>query len=157
MKIDSIWGSFFDWLGALVMACLMIITVMAVFCRYLLDAPLVWTEDVYPLLIMWTVMLGAVAAKRRNEHLRIAVLLERLSAKWRRRIILINQVLEILIIGVVGYFGFMLAMQAKYKVTNVLGIPFAWIDLAVPFGAVGYAAMCLSQIRITLAEGREKP
>ena len=43
-------------------------------CRYALHAPLIWSDELASLLFLWLVMLGAVAALARNEHMRLTFL-----------------------------------------------------------------------------------
>ena len=44
-----------------------------VLCRYVFDAPLVWSDELGASLFLWMVSLGAVIALRRGEHMRMTV------------------------------------------------------------------------------------
>ncbi|MFB9123135.1 TRAP transporter small permease [Paraburkholderia dipogonis] len=47
--------------------------------RYILHAPLVWSDELASMLFLWLAMLGAVIALRRGEHMRMTAR----SSAWR--------------------------------------------------------------------------
>ena len=66
-------------LGA-VMAAIVLITVAAVWWRYVLNAPIAWTEQVSNMLFVWTVFLGAAVLYREKLHIGVDMFLEMLPA-----------------------------------------------------------------------------
>jgi tripartite ATP-independent transporter DctM subunit len=52
--------------------------------RYALNSPLFWSDEVAGLLFLWLVMLGAVIALRRSEHMRMTALVARLPPRAER-------------------------------------------------------------------------
>ena len=58
------------WFALLVIAEIVILF-SGVVARYVLEAPLVWTDETASILFLWLAMLGAVVALRRNEHMRM--------------------------------------------------------------------------------------
>ena len=70
-------------LGA-VMAAIVLITVAAMWWRYVLDAPIAWTEQVSNMLFVWTVFLGAAVLYREKLHIGVDMFLEMLPARARR-------------------------------------------------------------------------
>ena len=45
-----------------------------VVARFVLHAPLVWSDELASILFLWLAMLGAVVALRRGEHMRMTAL-----------------------------------------------------------------------------------
>lgn len=60
--------------------------------RYVLDSPLVWTDELSSVLFVWLSMLGAVLALSRGEHMRMATLVQKASPAWQRRLDLLCDV-----------------------------------------------------------------
>jgi tripartite ATP-independent transporter DctM subunit len=79
------------WVGALcegLAAALVVVEVAILFAgviwRYVLDQPLIWSNELAEILFLWLVTLGAVVALRRSEHMRMTVLVGRLPEEGRR-------------------------------------------------------------------------
>ena len=54
-----------------------------VFARYVLDRPLVWSDELASALFLWLAMLGAVIALGRGEHMRLTAVVGMAPARWR--------------------------------------------------------------------------
>lgn len=65
-----------DWIAALGMAGLCLITMANVLVRYLSDESVAWTEEFSVFLLVLTTMAGTAAAAMRNNHIRIEFFLE---------------------------------------------------------------------------------
>ena len=55
-----------------------------VISRYVFNSPLLWSDELARFLFLWLSMLGAVVALRRNEHMRLSVLVNRASPSLQR-------------------------------------------------------------------------
>jgi TRAP-type C4-dicarboxylate transport system permease small subunit len=70
--------------SAAAVAATVIITCLAVFCRYVLDSALPWPEEIDGYLLIWISFLGAYLAAREGQHLGIDMLMDRLPEGGRR-------------------------------------------------------------------------
>jgi tripartite ATP-independent transporter DctM subunit len=52
-----------------------------VFARFVLNAPLVWSDELAGILFLWLAMLGAVIALQRGEHMRMTAIVNRLTPR----------------------------------------------------------------------------
>ena len=70
-----------------VCAALMVSIVLMLFsgvvARYLFSRPIGWIDEAVSLAFIWVAMLGSVLAMHRNEHLRLAMFVERMSLRAR--------------------------------------------------------------------------
>jgi len=68
-------------------ACLLVIEIAillaGVIARFVLDAPLVWSDELAGILFLWLAMLGAVLALQRGAHMRLSTLAARLPLRWQ--------------------------------------------------------------------------
>lgn len=66
------------WLGGAISTLLilttLVITIYAIFNRYVLNAPLLWADELIGYLLVALVMLGTAEAYRRNDHIAIDLL-----------------------------------------------------------------------------------
>lgn len=131
--------------GAL--AVLVILTVLSVVARYLFGLPFHWLEEVSGLLMIWIVMAGAVVCERHAQHLTISMLTDALPLRFRAFIELIVALLSIAILVYLTWLGLLLSLGARDKLTDILGMSWFWIDLAVPAGAGGIAVSMLLSLK----------
>jgi tripartite ATP-independent transporter DctM subunit len=87
---------------------------LGVFCRYVLRDALVWTDELAVLLLVWMAMLGAVTAYQRREHVRLTVIVNRMSARSA-------SVLEAISAVVVAIFALELLPASRAYLIQELG------------------------------------
>ncbi|SIQ28837.1 MULTISPECIES: TRAP transporter large permease [Acidiphilium] len=119
-----------DWVSQGLAAALVVIEIVILFVgvvfRYGLDKPLIWSNELAEILFLWLVSLGAVIALRRSEHMRMTVLVAKLSPSRQRflarlaGLIVAVFTLELIIPGL----DYMAAQQAI--TTPTLHIPGSW-------------------------------
>ncbi|MCU4159734.1 TRAP transporter large permease subunit [Acidiphilium sp. AL] len=119
-----------DWITQGLAAALVVIEIIILFAgiiwRYVLDKPLIWSNELAEILFLWLVSLGAVIALRRGEHMRMTVLVARLTPGRQRflariaGLIVAVFTLELIVPGI----GYMYEQQAI--TTPTLHIPGSW-------------------------------
>ena len=124
-----------DWLAKFFMVTIVIITVVAVFMRYILNDPLQWVEEVLIALYLWAIMLGAASAMKNRGHVSIDALVTVLPKTAQRYIQRFNDGVGIVVLSAFGWLGLQLSLAAGDKITPILGIKYTYVDLAVPVGA----------------------
>ncbi len=76
------------WLGGALSALLILvaffITIIAVFWRYVLSDPLLWTDDMTGWTLVALIMLGVSEAYRRGDHIAMDLLTEGLAGKAKK-------------------------------------------------------------------------
>jgi tripartite ATP-independent transporter DctM subunit len=82
-------------MAALLLVAMMGLVVIGVVFRYFLSTPIFWIDEVCSILFIWLSMMGAVIAIHRHEHLRLTLLIDRVSPRWRKRLDALGQVLVI--------------------------------------------------------------
>lgn len=130
MRLDEV-------IASLALFGLFVVAVANVFMRYLLSAPLAWSEEVLQLLMVWATFLGASALVRRNEHVLIGLLNDKLSprlAHWNTRVFNIGIVM--LCALAMLFWGAELLPFSRFRSTPMLQIPYYWIHVAIPISAV---------------------
>jgi len=72
-----------DWPAAALVLIETGILLAGVIWRYVLDAPLTWSDELASILFLWLAMLGAVIALRRGEHMRLTTLVNLMPPRAR--------------------------------------------------------------------------
>jgi tripartite ATP-independent transporter DctM subunit len=107
-----------------------------VIARYVLQSPLVWSDELASLLFLWLAMLGSVIALQRGEHMRLTAVVSGMSPVWRAR-------MEALALCAVAIFLLLIVAPAWdyaddewFIETPALGIQNTFRAAALPAGAV---------------------
>src|SRR5512137_1582559 len=107
-----------------------------VFNRFVMKAPLAWTEELAMLLFQWVVFLGAAVGVKRMSHFGIDLVVEKLPGKIRRFIELIVP----LAIGVIAVIliieGFNLLKLTQHQLYTTMPFSHAWATAAMPVSGI---------------------
>lgn len=139
-----------DGIGVLLGAALLILVAVNVFCRYVLNIGITWSDEVARLLFVWIVFIGAFISYKRNSHAALNVLGNKLPLKIRRYYRLILAGLEIVFMFVLTWFGTVHVLNTdKFgQVTAGLGVPMSWFYLVIPItGLMMMLHLLISAIR----------
>jgi tripartite ATP-independent transporter DctM subunit len=72
--------------AAILVSVEILVLLAGVVSRYVFNQPLTWTDELASILFLWLAMLGAVIALRRDEHMRLGVLVALAPPRWRGRL-----------------------------------------------------------------------
>ena len=131
------------------------ITVLGVFLRYVMNAPLKWTEEVSVGLFVWFTFIGASCSMKKGHHVSIDYFTDKFPPKIRRIVQICMDVITILTLVVLIVLGTKLSFSraAMLKITPILKVPYTYIDLAVP---VGGALMLYRLVKRFFIKKKEK-
>ena len=73
-------------ISAALLVALIGLVLVSVFWRYVLGSPITAADEIASFIFLWLVMLGSVIAIDRNEHLRLALLLNNVGPRTRSRL-----------------------------------------------------------------------
>jgi TRAP-type C4-dicarboxylate transport system permease small subunit len=117
------------------LAAIFAILILQIAFRYVLNAPLVWTEELARYLYIWACYLGAAVALRRGNHIAIALVLERLPRPLGGLVTLGTQALALVFLGALTVLGLELMTRTHTIEAITLPIPWSVIYAAAPVAA----------------------
>ena len=106
------------------------IVVVQVFCRYVLNHSLFWSEELARFLLVWLTFLGATVAYRRQVNPGIDILVRRLAGTSRRLCAALVHLSALVLFGVMVVYGYQFALFVRLQVTPALGLP-KWLPHAI--------------------------
>jgi len=109
--------------------------ILQVTFRYVLAAPLTWTEELARYLYIWACFLGAPVALRRGNHVTILFIAERLPRGLSRPVTLVCQALALVFLVQLTIQGAILTVRSHTVEAITLPIPWSAIYLAAPLSA----------------------
>ncbi len=120
----------------ILMAFLVVVVVASVFFRYVLLAPISWSEEVGRYVMIWVGFLAASIAAREGLHVGVDFLLQWVPPKvagWLRGVA--RAAVICFLLAVMGY-GFILIANLWDQYSPVMDIRMTWPYLAIPVGSL---------------------
>jgi TRAP-type C4-dicarboxylate transport system permease small subunit len=120
-------------------ACLLLLInvgdiLLGIFCRYVLKSSIIWTEEVARFSLVWMVMMGALGAAVKGDHMVVDFVVPRFPAALRRIVEWGRFLLAVGILSLMIWLGWVNAVQIWHMKTMALNIPKTIPLLSLPLG-----------------------
>jgi TRAP-type C4-dicarboxylate transport system permease small subunit len=124
------------WACIALFVAILAVMVLQVAFRYVLNAPLTWTEELARYLYIWACWLGAPVALRRGNHIAIAFVSDRMPSGLGRLVGLVTQAAALVFLVQLTVQGGILMVKSHTVEAITLPIPWSAIYIAAPISAV---------------------
>lgn len=94
-----------DWLSIILLSGIFVLGIAQVFWRWILHNPIVWSEELIQLTYVWICYLGWTIAERKDAHIRITAVLNRLPKSGQKWMQAFCHVLCIVFSVLMVYYG----------------------------------------------------
>jgi TRAP-type C4-dicarboxylate transport system permease small subunit len=151
-------GNIVEWTSMGFVVALTVVVFLQVFNRFVLKAPLAWSEDLAMLLFQWVVFLGAAVGVRRLRHFGIDLVVKKLPARMRRPLDLIVP----FIVGIVALTmiteGLHLLTFNRARIYATMNLSYLWAYLPIPVsGCLMILYLVLQEIQRWKEQGPHHP
>lgn len=137
----------------LLFAAIFTIVLAQVFFRYVLDQPLIWSEELARYLFVWLCFTGWVIASRAGDHILITALRDRVPC-LRRWMPVVAELAHLLLAALLLRYGYEMVLRNLRVATVTLFFPFAVVYAVVPVAAALIAWTAIREIVVRLREMR---
>lgn len=110
------------------------LTIAQIFFRFVLDSPLIWSEELARVLLVWMTFLGAAVVCWDGRHLNVDVLFNRLPAGFRRVVRRINGAIALTFLGILVWHSVRLVRIDGLSDLGSLGVPASVVRLPATIG-----------------------
>lgn len=134
------------------LSLMVIINFGNVISRYIIHASWAFSEELMVYLFVYNSFIGASVAFKRNSHLGVTLLIDKLPLNGKRIMIILSMILIIGLMGILTYYSLLMVQnQIIYdQRTPALGMP-EWIaGMAAPLGAILIIIRVIQRTLITL-------
>jgi TRAP-type C4-dicarboxylate transport system permease small subunit len=134
-KILKILNTFEVYMGAFCMGIMILLLFLQVFSRYVMQRAFSWTEELALIFFILSIYFGAAAAIRRNQHLRLEIVLNRLGPRGRLILLIVDNLIFIAFNCIIftGLYTLTKRMYTNNVRTAVTSIPKWMIYACLPF------------------------
>ncbi len=107
-----------------------LIVAVQVFCRYVLNQSLFWSEELARYLLVWLTFLGASVAYYRKAHPGIDVVSSQMPESVKKIAALCVHLVSMALFGIMIFHGFKFSYFVRLQITPALSIP-KWIIFSI--------------------------
>ena len=126
------------WLVEIPAAILVVAEVVILFAgvvsRYVLHAPLVWSDELASMLFLWLAMLGSAVAFRRSEHMRMTALVASAGPRLWAYLDVVATCAALAFLLLIVHPAYEYAYEESFITTPALQISNTWRAAALPVG-----------------------
>jgi TRAP-type C4-dicarboxylate transport system permease small subunit len=146
-----------DTVLTVVMVVLLSVLVVSVganvFGRFVLDNSLAISDELARFLFVWVIFLGAALAHLHREHIAVDLLVAKLPASLQRAAAVVQEllVLVLMVALLVGAREVLATAPGKFP---LLGLPYNWMNIAVPTSAVVMGLVTVYRIAVAVRPAR---
>ncbi|MFA6508635.1 MAG: TRAP transporter small permease [Treponemataceae bacterium] len=132
MTIKKILNEFELYIGAVISGAMFLVLLGQVISRYVFNSAFSWSEELALILFIWSIYFGATAAIRRHQHLRLEIVLDKVSPKLKLIFIIFGNFCFALFncIILIGVMPIVQRLFASGTATAVLEIP-KWFNYSI--------------------------
>jgi|SRR5699024_7731933 len=112
-RINLILKNVEDYVSGSLIVIGLIILLAQVIMRYFLGLSTTWQDESARYFIIWGVLLGSAVALRDGQHIRVDVIYQRFSSKWKGFIDILANICIIVFLMFMAIYGFILVKE-KY-------------------------------------------
>ena len=141
--------SFLQWLCLALIIGLTVMVFFKVFFRYVLNNPIVWSDEVIMMLMLCLTYFGAALAAHRGGHINVEIIETILGGKRSRGgsiLRRINDIITAVLLTVVMFFGVKLSLYSRDQQTDILLLSYFWIYIVLPIGLLFMILMIIKKI-----------
>ncbi len=120
--------------AALLVVAEVIVLFVGIISRYVLHAPIVWSDELAGILFLWLAMLGSVVAFQRAEHMRMTAIIGMIRPEARLFLDVFATAASLAFLLLVIHPAYEFAADEVYVTTPALGIVNTWRAAALPVG-----------------------
>ncbi len=121
-----------EWSLAGIGLVMVVVVAAQVFCRYVLNHSLFWSEELARYLLVWLTFLGATVAYHRRVHPSIDMLQARLGPPAARTMTIAGYLAALFFFGVLTVYGLQFAHFVRAQISPALQIPKWTVMLVLP-------------------------
>ena len=154
LRIDFI-GRYFDMialaLAVTILSAMIVLVGIQVFFRYVLNAPITWSEELATYLFAWMIFTGATVTVRRNEVPALRIVVESMPAGLGSFMGAVADLLCLTISAILLSTGVISCIALIQQKSPAMQIPMTYPSLIMPLAGFGLSLHCL---RSVLAAGK---
>ena len=122
------------------------VVLVGTFWRYVLNDPILWTEEAARYLMIWMALIAASISMKRREHVSMNLLINPLPTIIKRIVGTMTSLAVAFFLWILTREGISMVLSARSQISPALGISMFWPLLSVPLSGM----LMLAQLFLVL-------
>ena len=130
-----------------------------VVARYAFNASLVWATELTIFLFLWSVFFGAAYCFKKDAHIAVTVILDIVSSRTAKVMLLISHIITFIFLLTVSYFGYeylFLVIELDERSIDLWDMPMWIIYLVIPISFLFASYRVAERIQVILTTPHDK-
>jgi len=145
------------YLVAVLLGAMTIIVFLQVLFRYVLNAPLDWSEELSTFTFVWASLLGASIGLKRSEHPRLDLIVNLFPSKTQKTIAGLYNLTILFLLAVLFIYGAKLTVTMKSQLTAALEYSVSFVYAVLPVSAaIMFIHLAIQTVRLFSKRNQEK-
>lgn len=141
------------------LALLIVLNICSVVTRYFFSKPIMWSEEVSLILLVWCVFISLVPVTYKHGAVSLDFFVDMMSSGLRRIVRILVDTFSVVLFVVTCVFSIDLIQRSAFRVTPILQIPFTvvYVPILIGFG-VSVIILCsyiFREIELIAGGGKE--
>ena len=135
---------------------MVVVTLAQVIFRYVIAAPLPWSEELARYCFVWIVFLGGAIGLSRGIHLGVDLFVNLLPDRFRPGLEALSNAFIACFAAAIVYASYPVINMNMLQRSPALGVQMSWIYIAIPISMCLIVLICLERIVAILRASRER-
>jgi TRAP-type C4-dicarboxylate transport system permease small subunit len=136
LQLDRVLTGLCLHVACVLLAVLACLGLWQVASRFVFAQPSTWTEESMRRLLIWMVMLGAVAALRSGAMVSVDLMLRLSRGTWQATVRLLITTVTLAFLATLVWYGIDLSWRVRFQTFASMELSMAWAYAALPAGAL---------------------
>jgi TRAP-type C4-dicarboxylate transport system permease small subunit len=149
----------FFWLAVLTLGGMVVAIFVQVIFRYIIHAPLAWSEELARFLFIWMTFVGGYVAARRGQHIGVEIIQNMLPKIAKKAVGVLANLISAVFFCVVAYYCISIWDRLSMQHAAALKLPMSFVYLGIILGCI-FMGLCYFFFAVALCvpqkAGREK-
>lgn len=150
-KVNGIFDHFLN----ILLAVMVVVVFAQVIFRFVLEAPLPWSEEVARYTMVWITFLGAALAIEKLAHPKVEVFVNLLPIRIRVPVHILAILLSCVFYLIIVYYGSQFVTSSIMQPSAVMRIPMGYVYTVIPVSGLLLILNSLSEIQLLIRAKRE--
>lgn len=114
------------------------LTVINVILRYFFNLPIQWTEEIQVALFVWLTFASMGIIYNNGSFISVDIIdiILNKNEKTKAIFLVFSDIFIFIVLVIVAFWAIQISIAAKVKVTNILRIPYTFIDISLALGSL---------------------
>jgi len=143
-----------EFLVVVIFGGVTLVTILQVFFRYGLNAPLMWAEELARYLFVWGVLIATGIGLDKGSHIGVEFVVDKMPRPLKRAVEYFSYLLMIFLCFYLIYYGWQLVGKVTGTMSPAMGLKMSYVYAAGPVSAMIWTIILINRLIAALCPAK---